>query len=161
MRTVNFLILCSPLTFMFQWKCESILSAITQFFSHFTFLCSSHRYFASRMLKLKTVAFGKCSFFCCATKQWKSLLLDIHHIQSSPAFRTVLKPHLYKQYHNGWFKFCFPFILLLTNHLNITVHQHKICLSILSTLSHLDVYNCLVHLTSKTLRAEQSTSICT
>ena len=35
----------------------------------------------------------------CAPKQWNSLLSDIRHIQSSYAFITALKTHLYRQYH--------------------------------------------------------------
>ena len=40
----------------------------------------------------------------CAPKQWNSLPSDICHIQSSTAFKTALKTHLYKQYHNKWFQ---------------------------------------------------------
>ena len=41
------------------------------------------------------------SFLYCASKQQNSLCSEIRHIQSSHAFKTALKTHLYKQYHNS------------------------------------------------------------
>ena len=43
-------------------------------------------------------------FSCNASKQWNSLSSDICHIQSSHAFKSVLKAHFCKQYHNNWFQ---------------------------------------------------------
>ena len=52
---------------------------------------------------VRTKPFGERCFSCCAPKQWNWLPSDIRHIQSSHAFKTALKTHLYKQYHNKWF----------------------------------------------------------
>ena len=50
---------------------------------------------------VRTKTFGQRCFSYCAPKQWNSLPSDSHHIhiQSSHAFKTMLKTHLHKQYH--------------------------------------------------------------
>ena len=50
---------------------------------------------------VQTKTFGQCSFSSSASKQWNSLSSDIRYIQSSRAFKTVLKTHLYKQYYSN------------------------------------------------------------
>ena len=37
----------------------------------------------------------------CFVELWNSVISDVRHIQSSYAFRTALKTHLYKQYYNN------------------------------------------------------------
>ena len=54
-----------------------------------------------RIPHVKTQTFGRRSFSYSAPKQWNSLPSDNRHIQSSHAFKTALKTHLYKQYYNN------------------------------------------------------------
>ena len=69
---------------------------------------------AARDFSLLQCLYSQRFLFCCAPKQWNSLLSDICHIQSSPAFKT----HLNRQYYNKrfqimFFSFCHPSPLLL------------------------------------------------
>ena len=64
-----------------------------------------------RIPHVKTKTFGQHSFSYSAPKQWNSLSSDIRHIQSSHAFKTALKTHLYKQYYNKWFQILSSFFL--------------------------------------------------
>ena len=49
-----------------------------------------------RIPHARTYPFCQRCFSFCAPKKWNSLPSDIHHIQTSYAFKTVLKTHLYK-----------------------------------------------------------------
>ena len=65
-------------------------------------LLQTHKYFVSPMLEQKPLA---------NAVSLTALPSDICHIQSSHAFKTALKIHLYKQYHNKWFQIlssCLP-----------------------------------------------------
>jgi len=68
--------------------------------THFFFFTTVYN--PSYQTRAKT--FGRQCFSYCAPKQWNSLHSDIHHIISSQAFKTALKTHLYKLYHNKWFQ---------------------------------------------------------
>ena len=52
---------------------------------------------------VRTKTFGQHCFSYSAPKQWNSLPSDTCYIQSSHAFKTVLKPHLHKQHDNKRF----------------------------------------------------------
>ena len=47
---------------------------------------------------MRTNTFGHRSFFYAASSVWNSLPREIRHIQSSNAFKTALKTHLFKSY---------------------------------------------------------------
>ena len=61
-------------------------------------------------------SFGLRSFCYCAPKQWNSLPSNIWHIQSSHAFRTVLKSCLYKQQYHNICIFCLASTPILTHY---------------------------------------------
>jgi len=69
-----------------------------------TQLCSSADTWILRNPQDKTKIFDQCSFSYCTPKQWNPLPSDICHIQSSQAFKTMLKTRLHKQYHNRQFQ---------------------------------------------------------
>ena len=50
------------------------------------------------ILHIKTKAFGHRSFSHAAPSVWNSLPHEIRHIQSTTAFKTALKTHLFKSY---------------------------------------------------------------
>ena len=62
-----------------------------------------------RIQHVETKTFGQRCYSYRAV--WSYLPSDIHHIQSSHDFRTVLKSHLHKQYHDRWFQILSPLIL--------------------------------------------------
>ena len=51
-----------------------------------------------RIPHIKTKTFGHRSLFCVASSVWNSLPREIRHIQSTIAFRTAFKTHLFKSY---------------------------------------------------------------
>ena len=51
-----------------------------------------------RILHIKTKTFGHRSFSHAVPSVWNSLPHEIRHIQSTTAFKTVLKTHLFKSY---------------------------------------------------------------
>ena len=50
------------------------------------------------LLMIKTKTFGHRSFSHATPSVWNSLPQEIRHIQSTTAFRTALKTHLFKSY---------------------------------------------------------------
>ena len=51
-----------------------------------------------RIQHIKTKTFGQRSFSHAAPSVWNSLPYEIRHIQSTTAFETALKTHLFKSY---------------------------------------------------------------
>ena len=76
------------------------------------------------------ITFGQCCFSFFGPKQWNLLSSDIHHIQSSRAFKIALT-YLYKQYHK-WFQIILtylPYLPSLTPHYIPSVHM-CVCLCV-------------------------------
>ena len=86
-------------------------------------LLQTHRHFTSPMLRLKPLA-GVLSLT--APKQWNSLPSDSCHIQSSHAFKTALKTHLYKQSYN-WFQILYSFVPNLPHLLLSSLLHSSLC----------------------------------
>ena len=88
--------------------CHSFFSnSSPAYFSDLLTVCTPSRQFRSSadtrifpIAHVRTTTFGQRCFSDCVPKRWNSLPSDIRHIQSSHAFTTALKTHLYKQYHN-------------------------------------------------------------
>ena len=94
-------------------------------------------YFVSPMLDFKKLAHAISP----TVLQCNSLPSNIHHIQSSHAFKTVLKTHLYKQCCK-WFQIafltCLPYLPFLTLHYIPSVRMHACLCACVWETQHYD-----------------------